>query len=170
MRVLMIIGKDYDDEEGIYPFYRLLEAGVDVDVASFEKEPVLAKYHAKINANLNFSEVDADLYDGLVLPGGKAPEKLRLNDDVLKITEKIFRAGKPVAAICHGQQILISADVLRGKKATSYPGIRKDMENAGAMYLDQPVVIDENLITSRRPEDLPYFMRAYMDLLEAQEK
>ena len=161
----MITGKDYDDSEVLYPYYRLIEEGFDVDVASVEKGDVTGKYHFKIDANLTFDEVNSAKYEGLVLPGGKAPEKLRLIDNVKKIVREFEEAKKPMAAICHGQQILISADVLKRKNATCYPGICDDLKNAGAIYIDKQVVVDKNLVTSRRPEDLPYFMGEFLKLL-----
>ena len=164
-KILMITGKDYDDSEVLYPYYRLIEEGFDVDVASVEKGEVTGKYHFKINANLTFDEVDSTNYDGLVLPGGKAPEKIRLIDEVKRIVREFESFQKPMAAICHGQQILISADVLNEKNATCYPGICDDLKNAGAIYADKQVVVDKNLVTSRRPEDLPYFMAAFLKLL-----
>ncbi|MBD8946699.1 MAG: type 1 glutamine amidotransferase [Clostridiales bacterium] len=163
--ILMITGKDYDDSEVLYPYYRLIEEGFDVDIASVEKGEVTGKYHFKINANLTFDEVNPAKYDGLLLPGGKAPEKLRIIDKVCEIVREFEKTNKPIAAICHGQQLLISADVLYGKNVTCYPGIRDDIKNAGAIYIDKQVVVDKNFITSRRPEDLPYFMGAFLKLL-----
>lgn len=163
-KILMITGKDYDDSEVLYPYYRLVEEGYTVDVASVERGEVSGKYHFKIDANLSFDEVNPDEYIALILPGGKAPEKLRLIDKVCIIVREFEKAGKPMAAICHGQQILISADVLKGKNATCYPGIRDDIKNAGAIYEDNKVVVCNNLVTSRRPEDLPYFMKTFLSL------
>lgn len=164
-KILMITGKDYDDSEVLYPYYRLIEEGYAVDVASVERGEVAGKYHFKIDANLSFDEVNADDYVALMLPGGKAPEKLRLIDKVCDIVREFESARKPIAAICHGQQILISADVLKGKNATCYPGIRDDIKNAGAIYEDNRVVVCKNLVTSRRPEDLPYFMKEFIAIL-----
>lgn len=164
-KILMITGKDYDDSEVLYPYYRLIEEGFAVDVASAEKGEVSGKYHFKINANLTFEDVNTELYGGLILPGGKAPEKLRLIEKVCELVREFDESDKPIAAICHGQQLLISADVLKGKTATCYPGIRDDLKNAGALYEDKCVVVCNNLVTSRRPEDLPHFMRAFISIL-----
>lgn len=164
-KILMITGKDYDDSEVLYPYYRLTEEGYTVDVASAEKGKVAGKYHFKINANLTFDNVNTSDYAGLMLPGGKAPERIRLIDRVCEIVREFERDKKPIAAICHGQQLLISADVLKGKKATCYPGIRDDLKNAGALYEDGCAVVCDNLVTSRRPEDLPYFMKAFISIL-----
>lgn len=160
MKNILIITADMcDDSEVLYPYYRMIEEGYTVDVASFEKTVVKAKYHFTIDANTSVSEGDSSMYDALILPGGMAPEKLRQNSDVLRIVKEFSEMNKPIAAICHGQQILISAGILKNKKATCYPGIKDDLINAGALYEDAEVVVCDNLITSRRPHDLPAFFR-----------
>ncbi|MBQ4289602.1 MAG: type 1 glutamine amidotransferase, partial [Clostridia bacterium] len=121
--------------------------------------------HFAVEADRAVSECVSSDYDGLILPGGSAPEKLRLSPDAVRLTKEIFESGKPVCAICHGPQLLISAGVLRGRRATCYPGIADDLKNAGALYEDSPVVVDGNLVTSRRPQDLPDWMRAFVALL-----
>ena len=168
MKVLILTGKDFDDLEGMYPYYRLLEENVDAVVASNEQDFVCAKYHAKLPVMTSFEKVDTKQFDGLIIPGGKAPEKLRNMEIVTEITKQFFEEGKPIAAICHGQQILISAEILKDKRATCYPGIKKDLQNAGAIYIDKEVVVDKNLITSRRPEDLPFFMREFIKVLKGE--
>ena len=166
MNILIISGDNYDDSEMLYPYYRLIEEGCKVTVAAAEKREILGKYHFKIKADISFDEIKAEAYDGLILPGGTAPEKVRQNNDVTE-NVKIFAAHKkPIGSICHGQQILISANVLKGKRATCYPGIKDDIINAGAVYINEPVVVCENLVTSRRPDDLPFFMREYIKLLK----
>lgn len=169
MRILMITGNGYDDSEVLYPYYRLLEEGYEVVVASNEKGEVLGKYHFKINADIAFQDVKAKEYNALLIPGGTAPEKLRLMDDVLNITRAFYSDHKPVASICHGLQILISAKTLNGITATCYPGIRDDLINAGACYEDKNVVVSGKTITSRRPADLPYFMRELIRVLKKAE-
>lgn len=114
--------------------------------------------------NIYIYETDPKTYDGLVLPGGTAPEKIR---QIPYVSEIVNSDGKPIAAICHGQQILISSGILSGRKATCYPGIKDDLINAGATYFDERVVCDDNLVTSRRPEDLPYFMYEFVSLLKS---
>ncbi len=165
MKALMITAQDFDDGEVLYPLYRLYEAGIEVDIASFTPGFIGGKHFFSVNAGKGVGETTGREYGLLVLPGGKAPEKLRQNTAVLDIVREFFHHDKPVAAICHGQQILISAGVLQGRKATCYPGIRDDMLLAGAQYLDERVVVDGQLVTSRRPEDLPYFMREVLGLL-----
>ena len=164
MKILLITEDRNDDSEVLYPFYRMKEEGFDVEVAALTKKTVQSKYHFTVEADKTVDECRSEDYDGLILPGGSAPEKLRLSPAALRLTKEIFDAGKPVCAICHGPQLLISAGVVKGKKATCYPGIADDLKNAGALYEDAPVVVDKILVTSRRPQDLPYWMREFVKL------
>lgn len=164
-KILIITADKCDDSELFYPYYRLIEEGYQPTVASFAKTDVAAKYLFVIKADISIEEIEPTAYEGLVLPGGQAPEKLRQNQTVLNVVKRFDEAKKPIAAICHGQQILISAGILKDKKATCYPGIRDDLINAGALYQNDSVVVCENIVTSRRPEDLPFFMKAFLDLL-----
>ena len=164
-KILIITADQCDDLETMYPYYRMIEEGYCVDVASFEKTTVKAKYHYEIQSNISISEIDCSLYDGLILPGGSAPEKLRLNEGVLRVIRTFTDMHKPIAAICHGQQMLISAGVLNSRKATCYPGIKDDLINAGGVYIDEKVVVDGTLITSRRPNDLPFFIKEFLRVL-----
>jgi protease I len=166
MRALIITYDGYDDTEVLYPLYRLWEEGVEVDIASFEKKTVLGKHFFKVEANLLFSEVEPSTYDMFIIPGGKAPEKIRQDENVLNFTRCFFERNIPTGAICHGQQILISAGVLNGRKATCYPGIKDDIVNAGAEYSNSEVVVDRNLVTSRRPEDSHAFMRELIKMIK----
>ncbi len=164
-KILMMTENKSEDTENLYPYYRLKEEGYEVEVAALTQKTVDLKFHLTIEATKAIDECRAEDYDGLVLPGGSAPEKVRLNANALKIVREMNAANKPICAICHGPQTLISAGVLRGRRATCYQGVRDDLINAGALYEDAPVVVDGNLVTSRRPEDLPAFMREYVRLL-----
>lgn len=164
-KILIITADKCDDSEILYPYYRMIEEGFEVTVASFEKGMVNSKYHFSIDADISVNEIDTRVYDGLILPGGMAPEKLRQNQSVIDAVKSFDDAKKPIAAICHGQQILISAGILKNRKATCYPGIKDDLINAGAIYEDKRVVVSENLVTSRRPEDLPYFIREFLSII-----
>ncbi len=170
MKILIISGMGCDDSEIQYPLYRLLEEGYEVDVATKDGQDVIAKHYVKIPANKVIDEVKPEEYDALMLPGGSAPEKLRQMPSVIDIVKYFVNACKPIASICHGQQILISAKVIDNRKITCYPGIKDDVINAGANYVNEPVVVDGNFVTSRRPEDLPYFMREYIKLLNKEEQ
>lgn len=164
-KILIITADKCDDSEVLYPYYRVIEEGFEPTIASFEKTTVNAKYHFSIKADIAADEIDASMYDGLILPGGMAPEKLRQCNAVLDAVKAFDADKKPIASICHGQQIMISAGILKGRNATCYPGIKDDLINAGANYEDKCVVVCENLVTSRRPEDLPFFMREFIKLI-----
>lgn len=160
MKALILTAHGVEDSELLYPYYRLREANVAVDVAATEAGSVRGKFSpAVLDANMTFDQISTPDYDLLVLPGGKGPEKVRLHDRAVQVAKDMFENGKIVAAICHGAQILISAEVVDGKKLTCYKAIRDDVKAAGANYVDQEVVVDENLITSRKPSDLPAFCR-----------
>lgn len=169
-RILVITYDNCDDTEAYYPLMRMREEGYAVTVASLEKKTIRGKHWFTVNADLLPAEIDPAAYDALLLPGGTAPEKLRQNADILAATRAFFEAHKTVAAICHGPLILISARVLCGRHCTCYPGIRDDVINAGALYENSPVVVDGNLITSRRPDDLPDFMRAFIKQVNSEKR
>ncbi len=164
-RILFLVGPDYEDIELLYPLYRMQEEGHETTVAAPSHEPVKGKHGYTVKPDKAFEEVDPAEYHALILPGGRGPERIRNNEHVKRIVRHFFQQGKPVAAICHGPQILISAGVLRGRKLTSYPGIKDDVVNAGAEWLDQPVVVDKNLVTARIPPDIPAWMREFVKLL-----
>lgn len=165
-KILIITGDKCDDFELFYPYYRMTEEGFRVDVVSFNKGIIKAKHFFELEADEAASAVSEKDYAGLILPGGTAPEKLRQNEHVIALTKAFYAAKKPIAAICHGPQILISANVVKGERMTCYPGIADDLKNAGAIYSDEAVVVSENkIVTSRRPEDLPYFMREFVKIV-----
>lgn len=158
-RVLMFLGDDYEDLEVHYPRLRLLEAGLPVTLAAAEAGKTYRGKHgypAKSDAAL--ADVDPDAFAALIVPGGWMPDKLRRDPKVLAVTRAIHLAGKLVASICHGPWIDISAKIVDGYRYTSTPGIKDDLENAGALWSDAPMVADRNRVSSRRPDDLPQFM------------
>jgi protease I len=165
VKALILVGEDFEDSEYFYPYYRLLEAGIGVDVAGVRKGTVRGKHGYSSEAGLSFGDAARKKYDFIVIPGGKGPESVRLDKAAVQITREMMMSGKPVAAICHGAQVLISADVVRGRKATCWAGIRDDLKQAGARYLDREVVVDGNLITSRCPADLPAFCRELFKMI-----
>ncbi len=165
MKILFLSADEFEDLELIYPLHRLKEEGHEVYVASFKRGKITGKHGYSVEVQLTFEEVDPDEFDALVLPGGKAPERVRLNDDAVKITRKIFKDGKPVASICHGPQVLISAGVLKGRKGTSVVTIKDDVVNAGAEWTDREVVVDGNWVSSRHPGDLHAWMKEFVKLL-----
>ncbi|MBS1263855.1 MAG: Deglycase [Methanonatronarchaeales archaeon] len=159
MDALIVVADGFEDSEFFYPYYRLLEAGFGVDVATPGVESVEGEHGYSREADLSVDEADEERYDLLVIPGGKSPEHLRIEAPRSAALAREFDdADKKLAAICHGPQILMSAGVLEGRDATCYPSIRDDLENAGANFVDEPAVVDGNLVTSRSPDDLPDFM------------
>ncbi len=165
-RILMFVEDLYEDLELLYPKIRLTEAGAEVTVAA----PQTGKtYHGKhgypFKATVSFDEIQAEDFDGVILSGGFAPDRLRRFDKVKALTQSIHDAGKLVAHICHGGWIAISAGIMKGHTCTSTPGIKDDLENAGARWVNQPVVVDGNMISSRNPDDLPVFCREIIRFL-----
>lgn len=167
MKALIIVEEEVEDLEFFYPFYRFKECDITVDVAAIHVGTVTGKHGYEIGTNESLTSVKSHQYDILVLPGGKAPEKVRTHQGLIELVQEMLEQGKIVASICHGAQILVSADVLKGRKATCYKGIKDDIITAGAEYLDEAVVVDENLITSREPDDLPHFCREIFKAVEA---
>ena len=165
MKALMISADHFEDSELLVPYYRLKEAGVDVDVASISRGKINGKHGYVVEANMALRDVNPDAYDILVLPGGKAPAAIRKEKAALEIAKSFFQKNKPVAAICHGPQTLISAGLLKDRKATCYSSVAAELQEAGAIYEDKEVVVDGNLVTSRQPSDLPAFLREMMKLL-----
>lgn len=166
--ILIFVGDDYEDMELQYPKYRLREAGATVVLAGLEAGAIYkGKYSYPQKADVAVDSVDPAQFDGLVVPGGWMPDKLRRYDSVKSITKAIADADQPICSICHGPWIDISADIVKGRTYTSTPGIKDDLINAGATWVDQEVCIDGNRITSRRPDDLPAFMDAYLKAFES---
>lgn len=165
MRALLISDNNFEDVELLAPFYRLREEGVLVDIAALQSGKIKGKHGYEVEAKFSINDVNPADYDLLFLPGGKAPSNLRKNQQVLKIAEYFVEGDKPVAAICHGPQILAAAGVISGRKLTCYPGVAADVKEAGAVYEDAQVVVDGKLVTSRMPDDLPAFMREMVKLI-----
>jgi protease I len=165
-RVLFFAGPLYEDLELWYPKIRLEEEGVTTVVAGIGEKTYAGKRGYPVTVDANVDQVQGSQFDGLVIPGGFAPDQLRRFDKVLQLTREIYQAGKPVAFICHAGWVPISAKILRGKRATSVRAIKDDMENAGVVWEDSAVVVDGNLISSRTPADLPQFCRALIRALE----
>jgi len=165
MKALIISANNFEDSELLVPYYRLKEAGVEVAVASLTRGAITGEHGYEVAVDNTLDEVNPDDYAILVLPGGKAPALVRKEPKALEIARSFFARSKPVAAICHGPQILISAGLLQGRRATSYKSVADELKEAGALYEDREVVVDANLVTSRQPADLPAFMRETMKQL-----
>ncbi len=164
-QVVILAADNYQEMELWYPLLRMREAGASVTIAG-EKAPHI--YRSKLGYEVKTQKEVAgyqDAIDALIIPGGYAPDTMRINSDILKLVQELFKQNKCVAAICHAAWVLVSAGVLKDKKTTCYHTIRDDVRNAGAHYLDEAVVVDGNLITSRQPDDLPLFCQAIIKQL-----
>jgi protease I len=158
--VAMVIAKNFEDIEATGPKEFLESHGVDVVTIGIERGEIEGKKGARLVADTTFDELTPDQassFELLLIPGGGSPENLRINDSAVDFTRRFAESGRPVASICHGPQLLISANVLKGRTTTSVNKIRDDVMNAGAKYVDEPLVVDGNLISSRNPADLPVF-------------
>jgi protease I len=171
-RVLILATDGFEESELFDPRQALLDAGVTVTLASITTDPIQGVKHdtdpaRTITPDLTLDQVDTEEFDALLLPGGVAnPDKMRMEDRAVAIVGEFMDDNKIVAAICHAPWLLVEADVVDGRRVTSWPSVRTDLENAGAEVVDEEVVIDENLITSRKPDDIPAFSRALIAALE----
>ncbi|HET9660104.1 MAG TPA: type 1 glutamine amidotransferase domain-containing protein [Thermomicrobiales bacterium] len=169
-RVAVVIANNFEDVEVTSPVQAVESAGAEFVLIGIEPGKVKGKKGHVFTVDTTFDDLPAnaiDTFDMLIIPGGGAPENLRIVDKAVEFTKRFVESGKPVASICHGPQLLISADVLKGRKLTSVNKIRDDVKNAGGLYEDAELVIDGNLITSRTPRDLEAFDRAIVDALAA---
>jgi protease I len=165
-RILTLVGDVYEDLELWYPKLRLMEAGADVVVAGEKADKEYAGKHGyPCVADAAIGSQRASDFDGLVVPGGFMPDKLRRDPDVLQLVRDFAASGKLVAAICHGGWIPISAGVYRGVRVTGSLGIKDDLVNAGAVWEDAAVIVDRNFVSSRKPDDLPHFCRGILQVL-----
>jgi protease I len=168
-RILVLVGEDYEDLELWYPKLRLIEAGAEVVVAGPEANRTYPGKHSyPCKSDVAIADMLAADFTGLVVPGGFMPDKLRRDPKVLTLVRDFDRAGKLIAAVCHGGWIPISAGVYRGVRVTGSPGIRDDLVNAGAIWEDNAVVVDRHFVSSRKPDDLPDFCRGILEVLEQQ--
>jgi protease I len=180
-RVLLVIGDAAEVLDTFYPLFRLKEEGYEVDVAG----PAARVYHLvqhdrhpdwditvespgyNLLADVAFKDVDPDDYAGMVISGGRAPEYIRYDLDLIRITKAMFAASKPVASVCHGVEVLAAADVIRGKDVATVAKCRFDCESAGGRYVDREVVVSGNLVAARTWHDNPAWMREYVRLLNS---
>lgn len=169
-KAVIITAPNFQDEEFTYPYYRLLEEGYVVNVATPGKVIVYGKYGVPAKPTIDTKDLKASNYDLVILPGGfEAPDRLRIRKEVLGFVKEMYDNGKLVAAICHGPWICISAGIMKGKRATGYMSIADDIKNAGATYLEEDVVIDGNLITSPHYRNNGDFMKAVIKTMNARQ-
>jgi len=169
---ILIVATDGFEEWELFGPKQILEArGAEVVLASPKLDPIQATVHddpgKTIRPDLTVDQASADDFDAIILPGGvRNPDHLRTNVKAVQLIKDFAEQGKPVAAICHGPWLLVEADLLRGRTATSWPSIRTDLRNAGAKVVDEAAVVDSNIVTSRNPQDVEEFTRAVIDLFE----
>lgn len=165
-QILILAGPDFEDRELFYPLYRFQEAGATVKVAGIGERNYKGKYGVPIEVDGSAEEFQSKNWDAVIIPGGWAPDKIRANQAALAIVQKAMKQGNVVAAICHAGWVLSSADVVKGRTVTSFENIKHDLIHAGATWVDKEVVVDGNLVTSRKPGDLPAFCRETLKLLQ----
>lgn len=165
-RIVILVEELYNDFEFWYPKFRMLEAGAQVVVAGPRAGATFkSKYGVPAQSDVAFGDLKADQVDAVIIPGGYAPDFIRRDAHALALVKAVCEAGKVAAFICHAGWVMVSAGVLKGRKATSFFAIKDDMINAGADWVDQEVVVDGNLISSRTPDDLPAFCRSIIERL-----
>ena len=166
-RVAIIVAQNFQDEEFVYPYYRIMEEDWQVDVATPTGQDMMGKYGVPARATMSTNDLKAADFDAVILPGGfESPDRLRIRPEVLAFVREMDSAGKLVAAICHGPWILISAGLVKGRKVTGYMSIADDLKNAGAVYTEQDLVIDGNLISAPHYRNNGTFMKAVIDALK----
>ena len=164
--ILMFVDDTYEDLELWYPKLRMIEEGAQVIVAGPEANKVYqGKNGYQCKSDLSYDHIEEKDFDGLIIPGGFAPDKLRRVAKVLELTKQFNDNHKLVAHICHAGWITISAKIMKGYRCTSTPGIKDDIENAGGIWVDEPVVVDRNMVSSRKPDDLPMFCEAIINVM-----
>jgi protease I len=170
-RFLMFVEDIYEDLELWYPKLRMIEAGAEVTVAGPEAGRKYAGKHGyPCQSDAAIRDMESATFQGVIIPGGFSPDKLRRDPKVLELVRQFAQAGKLVAAICHGGWIPISAGVYKGVKVTGSPGIKDDLVNAGAIWADAPVVIDRHFVSSRKPDDLPQFCEGILEVMGCKAK
>lgn len=169
-KVAFIVDEVFEDSEFKVPYERVKEAGHEAVIVGLDAHKKLEgkKGDVSITTDLSIDEVTSDQFDALVIPGGYSPDKIRMSKGMVELTRQMATTGKPVAAICHAGWMLAEADLLRGKTVTSWPSIQTDLINAGANWVNQEVVEDGNLITSRKPDDLEAFTKSLLTQIEQQ--
>lgn len=167
-KIIALVDTDFEDLELWYPVHRLREEGAQVDLVGEEaKKTYIGKYGVPAESDYAFSEINPADYDAILVPGGWAPDKLRRFPEVIEMVKHMDDHKKPIGQICHAGWVLISANILQGKTVTSTPGIKDDMTNAGATWVDTPAISDGHIVSSRRPPDLPDYMREFIQVMEA---
>ena len=165
-KIVLLLERGVEDSEFIYPYYRFQEEGYQMDVvAPLAKKEYIGKRGGSFFSEFAPDEVNLDDYDAVIIPGGYAPDRLRIHRGIVDLVKAAYSKGKVVAAICHGPQLLIEAAVVRGKVVTGWLSVQTDLKNAGGKVVDEAAVVDGKLVTSRSPADLPDFCKATLKVL-----
>lgn len=166
-RVAILAEEDFEDAELLEPMRAMKGEGARVVIvgSGSQKSYRGKRGTATVTVDTSADKVKADDFDAIIVPGGYAPDKMRLHQPMIDLVRKAYELGKIIAAVCHGPQLLISADIVKGRRVTSWPSVAVDLKNAGAIWVDEPVVKDGNIITSRKPADLPRFNKAIIEAL-----
>jgi protease I len=166
-RIAILAEEDFEDSELTEPLRAMKDAGARVViVGSGSKKSYKGKRgSAEVTVDTTADKVEASQFDAIIVPGGYAPDKMRLHQPMVDLVREAHAEGKIIAAVCHGPQLLISADIVKGRRVTSWPSVAVDLKNAGAIWVDEPMVRDGNIITSRKPADLPKFNKAIIEAL-----
>ena len=166
-KILIIATDGFEDSELLEPRKRLLAAGAEVTLASPATDQIKGEHGALVQPDERLDQIAARDFDALLIPGGvKNPDKLRTEDAAVDLVRDFFDEGKPIGAICHGPWLLVEADVVDGVTVTAWPSVRTDLRNAGAEVIDDEAVVDGNIVTSRKPDDIPAFTDAFIQLVE----
>jgi protease I len=167
-KIAILVADLYDDNELYYPYYRLLEEGYEVHlIGALEGHSYKSKFGLPAVSNYAAKDVKASDYDALVIPGGFSPDYMRRSSDIVSFARDMDQLKKPIAAICHGAWLMASSCELKGKKMTCFHSIKDDIIHAGAIYVDEPVVVDGHYVTSRTPKDLPVFVKTLIQVIES---
>ncbi len=168
--ILMITADNTEDLEFFYPYYRFIEAGFKVDVVTPKGGEFAGKHGIALKETKKISDVDAESYDLLYIPGGKAPAELKKDENAVRLTQRFVELGKPISAICHGPQLLAAADVVKGKKISAWPEVESELQEAGATFVSKESLTDGLFTTARWPGDLPAHMKATLEVLNKASK
>src|SRR5512143_68659 len=170
-KIVMPLATDFEDSEFTIPYERLKKAGHQITLIGQKAGETVKGKQQEATATIETTaqNLDPAEFDAMVIPGGYSPDKLRLNPDIVGLVRQFAQSGKLIGAVCHGPQLLIEADAVAGRTLTSWPSVRKDLENAGAHWVDREVVEDGNLITSRKPADLEAFSKVLVDRRQARQ-
>jgi protease I len=166
MKIALLIENQYEAKELLYPYYRMQEEGYDVDLIGTKAKTIYtSKNGVPMESDLASQDISAKDYDAVIIPGGFSPDYMRRNQATVHFVKAMNEQNKPIAAVCHGPWLMISSCKLKGRKLTGFHTLQRDIENAGATYVNEDVVVDGNFITSRAPKDLPLFAKAIVDAL-----